>query len=157
VVPDGEIHIGYLTDSKLADLPGQPGDQAGLGGAARCASGCCYVSGFAIINADVAGPDAATEYALAILRHELAHALGLGHAARPSLLMYHQIAASTTRYGRGEQHGLALLGPRRPSVPAAAPSRPEPQGGCSTLGQRAASSSWMASCHLAWCFASPAS
>jgi hypothetical protein len=51
----------------------------------------CYVSGFAIINADLSGPDATTGHALAILRHELAHALGLGHAGPRSLLMRHQI------------------------------------------------------------------
>jgi hypothetical protein len=111
-IPDGEIHVRYLAAVKLADLHGRTGGHAGLGGALRCTAGCCYVTGYAIINADLAGPDATTGHALAILRHELAHALGLGHAARPTLLMHHQIAASTTSYGRGDQHGLALLGPR---------------------------------------------
>ena len=122
-VPDGEIHVGYLTCSKVVGRAAQPGDQAGLGGASRCAAGRCYVSGFAIINAGLAGPDATAEHALAILQHELAHALGLGHAARPSLLMHRQMAASTTRYGRGDKHGLALLGPRLPYSPAVAPCR----------------------------------
>jgi hypothetical protein len=119
-VPAGEIHVGYLTSSQLASVPGRRDNQAGLGGGSRCAAGW-YVRGFAIINADLAGPDATTELGLAILRHQLGHALGLGHAARPSQLMHHHVAGGTTRYGRGDQHGLALLGPRTPARPAAAP------------------------------------
>ena len=120
-VPDGEIHVRYLAGIKLPPgLPGSHGDPVGVGGASRCPAGCCYVSGFAIINADLAGSDATTELALAILRHELAHALGLGHAGRPSLLMHYRVSARTTRYGRGDQHGLALLGPRPPADPPAA-------------------------------------
>ena len=140
-VPDGEIHVRYLGGSKLARLPTRHGDPAGLGGASRCPAGCCYVSGFAIINADLAGSDATTEHALAILRHELAHALGLGHAGRPSLLMHYRVSARTTRYGRGDQHGLALLGPRPPADPPAAAGRPGQTPSCavrrpsrSTLG-----------------------
>ena len=154
-VPDGEIHVRYLPASKLADLPGQPGSRAGLGGAARCSGGCCYVSGFAIINAEHAGPDATTEHALAVLRHELAHAIGLGHAARPSLLMHHQLSADITRYGRGDQYGLALLGARPPgsshqdgmcSATARPPDRyPAP-------GQRTGSP-WASPQHPALCFA----
>ena len=49
-----------------------PPGQAGFGGAARSTGCCCYVSGFAVVNADLAGPDATTERALAILRHGLA-------------------------------------------------------------------------------------
>lgn len=166
-VPDGEIHVGYLTGSKVAGLPGQPGDQAGLGGASRCAAGRCYVSGFAIINVGLAGPDATTEHALAILRHELGHALGLGHAARPSLLMHRQMAASTTQYGRGDQHGLALLGPRLPSSPAAAPCRShqdavkcsrtsQPEDELAAPGSQALSPRTIPR-HLVWCSAVAAS
>jgi hypothetical protein len=114
-IPDKEIHVRYLTASKLAGLAGQHGTHAGLGGASLCTAGCCYVTGFAFINADLAGPDATAGHALAILRHELAHALGLGHAARPSSLMHYQLSPGTTTYGRGDQHGLALLGSRPPS------------------------------------------
>ena len=116
-IPAGEIHVRYLTASKLAGLAGPHGSRAGLGVASRCTTGCCYVTGFAFINADHAGPDATTEHALAILRHELAHVLGLGHAARPSSLMHRQLAAGITRYGRGDQHGLALLGQHPPFQP----------------------------------------
>jgi hypothetical protein len=158
-VPDGEIHVLYLADS---NLPGRDVDQAGLGGAARCTAGCCYISGFAIINADLTGPDATTEHALAILRHELAHALGLGHATRRSLLMHHQVTADITRYGRGDQHGLALLGPRPPSGPALAASSPhqdvmsgtmaQPPDSHPAPGQRTQSPG-ASPRHPAWCFA----
>ncbi len=162
VVPGGEIHVRYLTASKLADLPGPHGDKAGLGGAARCPAGCCYVSGFAAINADLTGPDATTEHALAVLRHELAHAIGLGHAARPSLLMHHQVTAGITRYGRGDQHGLALLGPRPSASPAPAASGPHQDVMCGTTAQppdrhpapgQRTKSPWASPRHPAWCSA----
>jgi hypothetical protein len=161
-VPDGEIHVRYLTASNLTDLPGPHGDKAGLGSATRCPAGCCYVSGFAIINADLTGPDATTEHALAVLRHELAHAIGLGHAARPSLLMHPQVTVGTTRYGRGDQYGLALLGARPLSRFAAAPSQPDQGVMCGTTGQPPDRHSapghctelpWAAPQHPAWCFA----
>jgi hypothetical protein len=161
-VPDGEIHVRYLTASKFAGLPGPHGDKTGLGGAMRCPAGCCYVSGFAIINADLTGPDATTEHALAVLRHELAHALGLGHAARPSLLMHHQVTAGITQYGRGDQHGLALLGPHPPSGSSPAASGPhqdvmcgtmaQPPGGHPVPGQRT-EFPWASPQHPAWCLA----
>ena len=165
-VPDGEIHVRYLAGSKLAACRPGTATRAGLGGASRCTAGCCYVSGFAIINADLAGPDATTGHALAILRHELAHALGLGHAARRSLLMRHQLTASITQYGRGDQHGLALLGPRPPSGHAAAgrPKNavvygitPQPQDRCAAHRPRAKSSPSGSSGQLTWCSAGPAS
>ena len=38
-VPAGEIHVGYLTSSQLASLPGKRGNQAGLGGVSQSAAG----------------------------------------------------------------------------------------------------------------------
>ncbi len=163
VIPDEEIHVWYLPASNLPRVPGSRGSHAGFGDAAQCDAGCCYVSGFAVINADRAGPDATTEYALAILRHELAHALGLGHAARPSLLMHRQLASDITRYGRGDRHGLALLGATDTaddrhsacSQPDAEPCgiSSSPQSHRADPGSSANSSSWMNPRRLTWCSA----
>lgn len=165
-VPDGEIHVHYLDGSELARLPTRHGDPAGLGGASRCTADCCYVSGFAIINADVSGPDATTGHGLAILRHELAHALGLGHATRRSLLMRHQITAGITRYGRGDQHGLALLGSRLSSglTSASACAHQDAMCGKSPRAQDChaapgprTETPQVSGRHLVWCSVAPAS
>lgn len=167
-IPDEEIHVRYLTASELTSLTGRPGGHAGLGGASRCTAGCCYVTGFAIINTNLAGPDVTAEYALAILRHELAHALGLSHATRPTLLMHHKVAPGTTRYGRGDQHGLALLGPRLPARPATAPGHrhqdaaarcatPRLQDQFCATSPSAGTQPWMGPRHLAECLVSAAS
>jgi hypothetical protein len=66
-----------------------------------------YTSGLAVVATVATGPRSPGE--VPVLRHELAHALGLGHAARPNLLMYHRISAGTVDFGRGDRHGLLLL------------------------------------------------
>jgi hypothetical protein len=156
-VPDQEIHVGYLTASKLTGTPPRPANQAGLGGATLCDSGCCYINGFAIVNADLAA-DATSERALAILRHELAHSIGLGHATRSSLLMHHQIAASTIQYGRGDRHGLAVLGPRPSSASVVGcgppPIRRAARRPAASLHPEA--SMWTSPRQLDWCLVSPA-
>jgi hypothetical protein len=117
-VPEQEIHVGFLT-ALPATPPFAPcAGQAGFGGALAAPGMSHYVRGLAAVTADLVSPHSRRE--IAALRHQLAHALGLGHAARPSLLMYDRMPAIAD-YGRGDRHGLSLL---RQAPPAAA--RPAP-------------------------------
>lgn len=55
-----------------------------------------------------ANPDVAKETKQAILLHEMAHVLGLGHVDDPDELMYY--SALRTDYGPGDLEGLARIG-----------------------------------------------
>lgn len=106
-VPGQEIHVSF------APVPQAP-CLTGLGYATLSATGHHYTSGYVAIHVVTAQPvpDSARTN-LTALRHGLAHALGLGHAARPSLLMYHRVPADEDEYGPGDRYGLALLGQGR--------------------------------------------
>jgi hypothetical protein len=104
-VPAQEIHVSFLPTLPAA-APFRPcTGRAGLGGAMTAPGASHYTSGLVIVATAAPQPPGET----VILRHELAHALGLGHAARPNLLMYHRISAATVEFGRGDRHGLLLL------------------------------------------------
>ncbi|WP_344314428.1 matrixin family metalloprotease [Fodinicola feengrottensis] len=51
--------------------------------------------------------------ARAIIEHELGHLVGLGHVHDPHEIMNPDASVSTTDYGPGDLHGLALLGTGR--------------------------------------------
>jgi hypothetical protein len=121
----GEIHVAYLASSMIDAPSFQCARKAGFGGAIRGTGDHWYTRGFAAVNADLAGSDPTSSLALTILRHELAHALGLGHAARPCLVMHYQLTSSVAGYGRGDQHGLRLLG--QAPLPPIPPSNPTPK------------------------------
>jgi len=115
-LPEGEIRVSYLAAGDLgwAGPAGGCASHAGTGGARTGTDPRYFQRGIAIINTDVAGTDPASPVALVSLRHELGHALGLGHAARISQVMHRAISGRASKYGRGDCHGLALLGqPRR--------------------------------------------
>jgi hypothetical protein len=122
-VPEQEIHIGFLPALPAAAPFAPCAGQAGFGGAFTAPGVSHYLGGLAAVTAGLVSPHSRRE--LAVLRHELAHALGLGHAARPSLLMYDRMPAIAD-YGRGDRHGLGLL---RQALPAAAGPAPRPSLG----------------------------
>jgi hypothetical protein len=106
-VPPQEIHVGYLAALPTVAAFRPCADRAGSGGAVAPPGARHYTRGIALVAAGVTRSTPPGE--AAVLRHELAHALGLGHAARPGLLMYHRISAATVDFGRGDRHGLLLL------------------------------------------------
>jgi hypothetical protein len=115
-VPANEIHVGYVASGMLDLLPPHRADRVGVGGATTGTDPRRYISGFAIINSDAAGTDLTSPRALAVLRHELGHALGLGHATRRSEVMHDRICTGVTGYGRGDRRGLTLLGQPLPTT-----------------------------------------
>ena len=135
-VPDQEIHVAYLPSAAVQEARGRGGDGIASGGALPAPDSAWYRRGWAIVDTDLAigsasppgeqsagGPTALEATGLALLRHQLCHALGLGHAARRRVLMHPRIPLDLDGYSDGDRHGLALLGSTRP-VPHDAPSAP---------------------------------
>jgi len=121
-VPEQEIHVGFLAALPAASLFTPCAGQAGFGGALAAPGMSHYLRGVAAVTASLVSPRSRRE--AAVLRHQLAHALGLGHAARPSLLMYDRMPAAAD-YGRGDRYGLSLLRQAPPDATKPAP-RPSP-------------------------------
>jgi hypothetical protein len=105
-----------------AESPGLAGDTIGLGGSAWASHGgtAAYVSGqveldgpqFRQLLATAAGRPAAES----IIKHELAHLVGLDHVDDPTQLMNDEARPGVTDFGDGDLTGLELLG-RGPCVP----------------------------------------
>jgi hypothetical protein len=118
-VPEQEIHIRFLA-ALPRGCPFAPcAGPAGFGGAFPDPGVSHYVSGLAAVTAGPVSPHPRPE--AGVLRHEFAHALGLGHAARPSLLMHDHTPTASADYGWGDRHGLSLLGPAPPATTGSAP------------------------------------
>lgn len=117
--PEQEIHIRFLAALPRACPFAPCAGQAGFGGALTAPGVGYYVSGLAAVVAGLVSPHPRRE--VAVLRHEFAHALGLGHAARPSLLMHDRMPTASADYGRGDRHGLSLLCPAPPATTRPAP------------------------------------
>ena len=80
-----------------------PGGEVGVTG--WKASGGWLVQATVLIS-----PDAAP-YIATVLRHELGHAMGLGHASQPGQVMYPSVGpGSPTTYSAGDQAGLRAVG-----------------------------------------------
>lgn len=128
-LPEQEVHVAFLMPAHArrvcrdrAVAAGQPGSLDGQSfpnAEARCGpDGRWYRHGWAIVNTEmvarhgarVLDSQPAPLMARILLRHQLCHVLGLGHVARPSLLMHQRIPLSLDGYGLGERHGLARIG-----------------------------------------------
>jgi hypothetical protein len=138
-VPDQEIHVACLRAAAAREVRRHAGDPAPSGGAEPTQDGAWYRRGWAIVDTDLAieatsppdealasGPAALSAVGLAVLRHQLGHALGLGHPVSRRALMHQRIPVDLDGYSRGDRHGLALLGGTRP-VPHNPPPPPAPE------------------------------
>ncbi len=135
-VPEQEIHVAYLPSAEAWKVRRLAGDQIPSGGAVPAQDGAWYRRGWAIVDTGLAiepasppdepsasSPAALSATGLAVLRHQLGHALGLGHPASRRALMHQRIPVDVDGYSRGDRHGLALLGDT-PPFPYDAPPAP---------------------------------
>jgi hypothetical protein len=95
-----------------------------------------YVSGQVVLNAErddlvAGGRDRASSWR-AIMMHELAHVLGLGHVEDEDELMYTYPGEGPVAFGPGDRRGLSAVGGDRPCRPAPSPGpvdvAPPPDG-----------------------------
>lgn len=107
------VLIGW---SDAAAYPELAGDVAGVGGSTmvtpRGPASSRLVSGQVALDSDVfdrLGRQGAVEQQQAIVLHELAHVVGLGHVDSPTELMFPS-TSKQARFGPGDLEGLALLG-----------------------------------------------
>lgn len=107
------ILIAWSTPEQIPELGG---DIAGLGGSTAVTTTddgpVVYVSGVVALDAPqlantMAGPNGAAQVRAVIL-HELAHVVGLGHVDDPTQLMYE--AGSVSDFQQGDLAGLSRLG-----------------------------------------------
>ncbi|HET8616303.1 MAG TPA: matrixin family metalloprotease [Actinomycetales bacterium] len=107
------VLIGW---SDAAGYPALAGDVAGVGGSTmvtpRGPASARLVSGQVALDADVfdaLARSGAVEQQRAIVLHELAHVVGLGHVNATTELMYPS-TSTQARFGPGDLEGLAVLG-----------------------------------------------
>jgi hypothetical protein len=122
-VPEHEIHVAYLPSAAVRQVRRLAGDRVPSGDAVPTEGCAWYERGWAIVDTDLTidvqprpddlsvGTSAVCSAAgFALLRHQLCHALGLGHAARRQALMHHRIPLNLDGYSCGDRYGLAMLG-----------------------------------------------
>ncbi len=110
---EAPVVIGWASDDEVPELAG---DVAGLGGGVAIETRpgrLGYVRGAVALDTDLLdlldGQSDAFVQHRALLDHELAHVLGLGHVDDPSELMYADNLGQTG-FGPGDLTGLAALG-----------------------------------------------
>lgn len=105
------VLVAWATPDEMPDLAG---DVAGVGGSTpvtQPGGRIRYVTGIVVLDRDLfatLGPEDAP-HAQAIVDHEFAHLVGLGHVDDPGELMNEDNLGRTT-YGPGDLEGLARLG-----------------------------------------------
>jgi len=104
------VLIAWATPSEIPELAGEV---AGIGGSVAVGppGRMRYVTGRVMLDRDLFASFDADQapFAQAIVDHELAHVVGLGHVDDPGELMYEETLERLT-YGPGDRDGLARLG-----------------------------------------------
>lgn len=111
--PVPPVLVGWATPDEVPELAGEV---AGVGGAEAARTGpgeLSYVTGMVVLDRDAFAamaewPDG-TDLQRAVIVHELAHVVGLGHVDDTGELMYPE-TTSRTELGPGDRTGLDILG-----------------------------------------------
>lgn len=115
---DRDINDMSISDPVLVmwadedEVPELAGNVAGVGGSYRLGpeqGPLYYVTGFVVLDADDFDSIPSSEIRQAIVDHEFAHLVGLGHVEDPQQLM-HESGGINRGYGNGDLAGLAALG-----------------------------------------------
>jgi hypothetical protein len=116
VYPGGaDITVGWASAAKLAGLADSVVGIGGAGGNKITGHDVAWqlTRGWVTLdNRDplAPGPGFGASSFGQVLIHELLHALGLGHAARPRNLMYPVASGQNTTFGPGDRAGIAHIG-----------------------------------------------
>lgn len=115
---DMVIAAGDATDSTL--LPAKVGKILAVGGYTTPAANAFITKGYVMIDnrqkLDGGEPVAGTNTWQMVVRHELAHAIGLTHPSDSKQIMNPTYNNVLTDWGAGDRNGLQLIGVRKPST-----------------------------------------